>query len=261
MAPVRPARPGVPGPLGLSARSAETGERRPWLPAAARRPIPTSRKSGTGGKGGEAWHQGGRNRIRGVGEVGSSPTRLSAAARVERGRAVVRGRSAVVGGRLLSREAVRRSRGAQDGGDEAEGGTAWADVVEVLGGGRRSLVRGERQWGAASRGGGRQLAAQCSGCGRGDRRGAGATVWRGSERWSGEGGRKGCSTVEGGSLYSRQRRWTTAGGETAAATPWARQGGSGRCLRAVDAVWTRSARGSDRAADGGPHTVLIFFLI
>jgi hypothetical protein len=51
----------------------------------------------------------------------------------------------------------------------------------------------------------------------------------------------------------------TAGGETAAATPWARQGGSGRCLRVVDAVWTRSARGSDRAADGGPHTVLIFF--
>jgi hypothetical protein len=73
-----PARQGVPAPLGLSARSAKTGERRPWLLTAARRPIPASRKSRTGGKGGEARRQGGRNRIRGVGEVGSSLTRLSA---------------------------------------------------------------------------------------------------------------------------------------------------------------------------------------
>jgi hypothetical protein len=69
------------------------------------------------------------------------------AARVERGRAAVRGRSAVVGGRLLSREAVRHSRSAQDGGDEAGGGTARADIMEVLGGGRCNLVGGDRQWG------------------------------------------------------------------------------------------------------------------
>jgi hypothetical protein len=31
------------------------------------------------------------------------------------------------------------------------------------------------------------------------------------------------------------------------------------CLREVGAVWTWSARGSDRAADGGPHMILIFF--
>jgi hypothetical protein len=41
--------------------------------------------------------------------------------------------------------------------------------------------------------------------------------------------------------------------------PWARQGGGGRYLRAVGTVRTRYARGSDRAADGGPHAVLIFF--
>jgi hypothetical protein len=49
------------------------------------------------------------------------------------------------------------------------------------------------------------------------------------------------------------------GGEEAAPVPWAWQGSGGRCLRAVGAVWTQSARGSDRAADGGPHAVLIFF--
>jgi hypothetical protein len=51
----------------------------------------------------------------------------------------------------------------------------------------------------------------------------------------------------------------TWGGEAAAAVLIARQGGGSRCLRAVGTVWTRSARGSDRAADGGPHAVLIFF--
>jgi hypothetical protein len=60
---------------------------------------------------------------------------------------VWRGRSAVVGGRLLSREVVRRSRGAQDGGDEARGGPAQADIVEVLSSERRSLVGGERREG------------------------------------------------------------------------------------------------------------------
>jgi hypothetical protein len=35
--------------------------------------------------------------------------------------------------------------------------------------------------------------------------------------------------------------------------------GGGRCLRAVSTVRTRSACGSNRAADGGPHVVLIFF--
>jgi hypothetical protein len=35
----------------------------------------------------------------------------------------------------------------------------------------------------------------------------------------------------------------------------------GRYLRVVGAVWMRSARDSDRAADGGPHAVLIFFSI
>jgi hypothetical protein len=45
-------------------------------------------------------------------------------------------------------------------------------------------------------------------------------------------------------LYSRRR---------------VRQGGGSCYLRAVSAVRTRSARGSDWAADGGPHAVLIFF--
>jgi hypothetical protein len=49
------------------------------------------------------------------------------------------------------------------------------------------------------------------------------------------------------------------GGEEAAPVPWAWQDSGGRSLRAVGAVWTQSARGSDRAADGGPHAVLIFF--
>jgi hypothetical protein len=51
----------------------------------------------------------------------------------------------------------------------------------------------------------------------------------------------------------------TVGGEAEAAVLGAWQGSGGCYLRAVDAVRTRSARGSDRAADGGPHTVLIFF--
>jgi hypothetical protein len=86
-------------------------------------------------------------------------------AHVERGRAAVRGRSAVVGGQLLSQEAVRRSCGARDGGDEAGGGTAWVDIAEVLGVGRHSLVTGERRWGGAVRGGGRQLTTR-GGCTR-----------------------------------------------------------------------------------------------
>jgi hypothetical protein len=49
------------------------------------------------------------------------------------------------------------------------------------------------------------------------------------------------------------------GGEAVAAVPWARQGSGGRCLRVFGVVRTWSARGSDRAADVGPHTVLIFF--
>jgi hypothetical protein len=48
------------------------------------------------------------------------------------------------GRRLGGRGAVWRSRGAQDGEDEARGGLARADVAEVLGGGRRSLVKGEQ---------------------------------------------------------------------------------------------------------------------
>jgi hypothetical protein len=55
------------------------------------RPIPVSRKSGAGGKGGEARHRSGRNRLGGVRVVGGSPTRLSAAARAERGGAPMRG--------------------------------------------------------------------------------------------------------------------------------------------------------------------------
>jgi hypothetical protein len=50
-----------------------------------------SQKSGTGGKGGVARRRGGRNWIEGVGEVGGSPTRLSAVVCVERGGAAVRG--------------------------------------------------------------------------------------------------------------------------------------------------------------------------
>jgi hypothetical protein len=41
--------------------------------------------------------------------------------------------------------------------------------------------------------------------------------------------------------------------------PWTCQGSSGHCLRAVGVVRTWSARGSDRAANSGPHVVLIFF--
>jgi hypothetical protein len=51
----------------------------------------------------------------------------------------------------------------------------------------------------------------------------------------------------------------TVGGKAAAVVPWARQGGGGHCLREVGAVRMQSARGLDRAADGGPHAVLIFF--
>jgi hypothetical protein len=51
----------------------------------------------------------------------------------------------------------------------------------------------------------------------------------------------------------------TVGGKAAVGVLWARQGGGSRCLRVVGAVRMRSARGSDLAADGGPHAVLIFF--
>jgi hypothetical protein len=46
-------------------------------------------------------------------------------------------------GPAVESEAVWCSHGAQDGGDEARGGTAWAGVTAVPGGGRRSLVGGE----------------------------------------------------------------------------------------------------------------------
>jgi hypothetical protein len=54
-------------------------------------------------------------------------------------------------------------------------------------------------------------------------------------------------------------RRESVGGETAVAALWAWQGGGGRYLRAIGTVRTWSARGSDWAADGGPHAVLIFF--
>jgi hypothetical protein len=60
---------------------------------------------------------------------------------------VCRGQPAVVRGWLLCWEAVRPSRAAQDGRDEARGGAAWVDVMEVLGSGRSSLVGGERREG------------------------------------------------------------------------------------------------------------------
>jgi hypothetical protein len=48
-------------------------------------------------------------------------------------------------GRLLSREGVWHSRGAQDGGEEAGGGMTQADIMEVIGDWWHSLVGGE-QW-------------------------------------------------------------------------------------------------------------------
>jgi hypothetical protein len=41
----------------------------------------------------------------------------------------------VVGGRVLRREDVRCSRGAQDGVYEVRGGPGWAGIMEALGGG------------------------------------------------------------------------------------------------------------------------------
>jgi hypothetical protein len=76
------------------------------------------------------------------------------------------------------------SRSAEEDEDEAGGGTAWADVTEVLGGGQRSLVRGGMMVGAVSEGGGRQLMARG---GRTQRRGAwgvAEAVGEGLERWS-----------------------------------------------------------------------------
>jgi hypothetical protein len=43
----------------------------------------------------------------------------------------VEGHLAVVGGWVLRREDVRRSRGAQHGVDEAGGGPAWAGVAQL----------------------------------------------------------------------------------------------------------------------------------
>jgi hypothetical protein len=54
------------------------------------------------------------------------------------------------GRRLRGRGAVRRSHGAQDGGDEAGGGPAWTNIMEVLGGGQCKLVGGERHEGRRS---------------------------------------------------------------------------------------------------------------
>jgi hypothetical protein len=50
------------------------------------------------------------------------------------------------------------------------------------------------------------------------------------------------------------------GGKAAVTVPWVRQGGGARYLRAVGVVQTWSARGLDRAADGGPHTVSLLSL-
>jgi hypothetical protein len=109
--------------------------------------IPASRKHGAGWEGGEERHRSGRNWIGGVGEVGAHREQSSTMAFGRPEGNSVEGAVGGRWGRLLSREAVRHSRGAQDGGDEAEGGPTQADIVEVLGGGRRSLVGGERREG------------------------------------------------------------------------------------------------------------------
>jgi hypothetical protein len=44
---------------------------------------------------------------------------------------------------MLSQEVVQHSHGAQEVGDEAGGGPAWADIMEVFSSGHRSLVEGE----------------------------------------------------------------------------------------------------------------------
>jgi hypothetical protein len=110
----------------------------------------------------------------------------------------VPGQLVVVGGRLLSQEAVRRSRGAQDGGDEAGGGMACADIMEVLGSRRCSLVRGERRWVVASDGGGRQLVVRGGRTRRRGARGVVKLVEERLERAVGDGARRaGRSSGEG----------------------------------------------------------------
>jgi hypothetical protein len=129
--------------------------------------------------------------------------------------------------------------------------------------GRRGMTVGgglQWWWSAASGAGWSYSVARCFGCGRGSRRGARAAV-HGSSAAAGMVGvravkwrRRKKRVLHGGGwlLYSHQRRWTTAawrwesvGGETATATPWARQGGGCHCLRVVGVVQMRSAHGSD----------------
>jgi hypothetical protein len=72
-----------------------------------------SQKSGTGGKGGEARHRGGRNQIEGVGEVGGSLMRLSA---------VVKGRRGGQGRSWKGRRGAPARGGARGGDGQLEGG-------------------------------------------------------------------------------------------------------------------------------------------
>jgi hypothetical protein len=104
---------------------------------------------------------------------------------------------------------------------------------------------------------------RCLGCGRGGRRGAGAdSLW-----WLSDGEQGGAGPVkvaeeetvapQGGATFIAARGDGRGGGNSGRKGGGRR--GGGRYLRAVSAVQTRSARGSYRAADGGPHAVLIFF--
>jgi hypothetical protein len=105
-----------------------------------------SRKSRTGGKGGEVWHQGGRSH-NGVGEVGASLMRLFVAVRIERGGATVRGRRGGRGRSWKGRRGALARGGAWGGDGRAEGGRRRRHSVErgtVIGVG---MARGEAEAG------------------------------------------------------------------------------------------------------------------
>jgi hypothetical protein len=104
-----------------------------------RRLILASQKPGADGEGDLEQHRGPGTRFgrRGGGGGTFSPEQCSP------WQCMVGQRETAWRGRLLSREVVRRSLGAQDGGDEAGGGLAQSDVTEVLSSGWCSLVGGE----------------------------------------------------------------------------------------------------------------------
>jgi hypothetical protein len=130
----RPARPSGPAPLGVLAHDRRNrggaGRRR-------RRPIPSSRRPGAHGEGGEEHHQSGGTQIRGVGKVGAYRERSSTVTQLSGGESMTIGRRGGGGHRLGGRGVAVSSSGGRGGEGSPGEWSEWPVHAAALDSGRR----------------------------------------------------------------------------------------------------------------------------